>query len=477
MSETLNKIEICYLISNFLNYDERKNIFKQNKEFYNLYKEIYNKLDKEFEIYYNLNTRKKLNDISDIIKTTINYFEPNYFKKNELKNKIIFEMVYSKLINKILRLNRILFFRYTIDRESNINQLVNIIENMDYNKEVILTVKEIEKINLYYFSLILKFVDNHNNIANLRIYFGENYFAYVRNAKKFELFIKEKVDENFIKFLTVFYEFYNSKIDFHWFNFENFNEIFNEFKYDFKSEKIELSLTFEDNKLTEYKECINFLSNKIKCEKLKFFLFTIPDFQYINELFSKISPSNIWLIPYKDVDIKYSDDFLNILSRNKNGITNLNIINIVGFKKEVIRNFLENEKDLVELRITGELSEECMEEILNCYIDNYSNNFKIKKISLNGPIKMNEKWKNLICKFLTLDNIELFHIDCFFNGREYMKDIAEAFYNNKTLKSFALRNSVRGIRDEFVDVLKELLYSKNIDRKEVFIKIRLYKLL
>ena len=58
-----------------------------------------------------------------------------------------------------------------------------------------------------------------------------------------------------------------------------------------------------------------------------------------------------------------------------------------------------------------------------------------------------------------------------------MKDIAEAFYNNKTLKSFALRNSVQGTRDEFVDVLKELLYSKNIDRKEVFIKIRLYKLL
>jgi hypothetical protein len=282
---------------------------------------------------------------------------------------------------------------------------------------------------------------------------------------------------NFISFLTEFYKFYNSKIIFHWFNFENFNDVFNDFKFDFKSEKIELSVTFEDDKLLEYKECMNFLSTKLKCENLKFFLFTIPDFKYINEFFSKISPSKIWLIPYKDVDIKYSDEFLNILSRNKNSIENLNIINLVGFKKEVIRNFLENQKNLIELRITGELSEECMEEILNCYIDNYKNDFKIKKISLNGPIKMNEEWKNLICKFLTLDNIELFHIDCFFNGKEYMKEIAEAFYQNKALKSFALRNSVRGIRDEFVDVLKELLYSKNIDRKEVFIKIRLYKLL
>ena len=90
MSESLNKKEICYLISNFLNYNERKNIFKQNKEFFNLYKEIYTKLDKEFEIYYNLNTRKKLNDISEILKTTMNYFEPNYYKKNELKNKKFF---------------------------------------------------------------------------------------------------------------------------------------------------------------------------------------------------------------------------------------------------------------------------------------------------------------------------------------------------------------------------------------------------
>ena len=53
MSASLNKIEISYLISNYLNFEERKSIFKQNKEFFNLYKETYNKLDKEFEIYYN----------------------------------------------------------------------------------------------------------------------------------------------------------------------------------------------------------------------------------------------------------------------------------------------------------------------------------------------------------------------------------------------------------------------------------------
>ena len=43
-----------------------------------------------------------------------------------------------------------------------------------------------------------------------------------------------------------------------------------------------------------------------------------------------------------------------------------------------------------------------MELILNKYyelLENDNNEYKIKKISLNGPIHMNEKWKELICKF------------------------------------------------------------------------------
>ena len=31
-----------------------------------------------------------------------------------------------------------------------------------------------------------------------------------------------------------------------------------------------------------------------------------------------------------------------------------------------------------------------------------------------------------------LENIEAFHIDVFFNGKEYMRDIANAFYLNKS---------------------------------------------
>ena len=90
---------------------------------------------------------------------------------------------------------------------------------------------------------------------------------------------------------------------------------------------------------------------------------------------------------------------------------------------------------------------------------------------------MNEKWKDLICKFLKLKQIEAFHLDCFFNDREYMRDIAEAFIDNTTLKSFAVRNTCRPPKDYFPEVLKEALYNRKIPRKEVFIKIKLYKLL
>jgi hypothetical protein len=58
-----------------------------------------------------------------------------------------------------------------------------------------------------------------------------------------------------------------------------------------------------------------------------------------------------------------------------------------------------------------------------------------------------------------------------------MRDIAEAFIDNNTLKSFACRNNCRPPKDLFPEVLKEALYNRKIPRKEVFNKIKLYKLL
>jgi hypothetical protein len=257
---------------------------------------------------------------------------------------------------------------------------------------------------------------------------------------------------------------------------------------------IEISFCFNEEKKNKLKNCLSFLNNsfinnnintvsKDKLLSLKLQMFNLPnDFNYIDiaNLISTLHPNNIWLIPYKDIDEKYANDFLKIIN-NSCDIYLLNIINFVGFDKDNLSNFILKQTNLIDLRICGNMGEEEMELILNKYYNllenNDNNKYKIKKISLNGPIKMNEKWKNLICKFLKLKQIEAFHLDCFFNEREFMRDIAEAFIDNTTLKSFAVRNTCRPPKDYFPEVLKEALYDRKIPRKDVFIKIKLYKLL
>ena len=432
-------------------------------------------MDKQYEQYYNFNTRKKLNNLNEIIASSKSLFD-NFDENIKSKENLMLQMAYGTIINKALEGNKILIFRFTIDNSFSFPQLMSIIQSMNYSKELILTIKDENVINESQFSFLMDEAKKKKNIVSITNYFNNNYFGIATVAKKFTLCVKSKNNQSFVKFLNILYSDYKEVIDNIFFNFEDFDESFNNLECVYKVKKSELSLSFENEKIKEYEECLLYLSNKIQTDNLKLLLFKIPEFKNVNDFLGKIHPSYLWLIPYQDVDQKYSDDLLNNIGQNLHMIT-LNTINISGFSKEKLRQFLNNQKDLIDLRITGNLSEEDMEEVLKCYIENENNNYAIKKISLNGPINMSEHWKDLICDFLKLKNIEAFHIDCFFNGREYMKDIAEAFYLNNTLKSFAVRNSVRGLRDEFVDVLKEVLYTKPIQRKEVFNKIRLYKLL
>jgi hypothetical protein len=432
-------------------------------------------MDKQYEQYYNFNTRKKLNNLNDIIASSKSLFD-NFDENIKSKENLMLQMAYGTIINKALEGNKILIFRFTIDNSFSFPQLMSIIQSMNYSKELILTIKDENVINESQFSFLMDEAKKKKNIVSITNYFNNNYFGIATVAKKFTLCVKSKNNQSFVKFLNILYSDYKEVIDNIFFNFEDFDESFNNLECVYKVKKSELSLSFVNEKMKEYEECLLYLSNKIQTDNLKLLLFKIPEFKNVNDFLGKIHPSYLWLIPYQDVDQKYSDDLLNNIGQNLHMI-NLNTINISGFSKEKLRQFLNNQKDLIDLRITGNLSEEDMEEVLKCYIENENNNYAIKKISLNGPINMSEHWKDLICDFLKLKKIEAFHIDCFFNGREYMKDIAEAFYLNNTLKSFAVRNSVRGLRDEFVDVLKEVLYTKPIQRKEVFNKIRLYKLL
>ena len=460
--------------TNFISLEEQKKNF-ENEGFDEKYKEYFSKMDKEYEQYYNFNTRKKLNNLNDIISSSKKLFENFDETKLSIEN-LMLQISYGTIINKALEGNKILIFRFTIDNSFSFPQLISIIQAMNYSKELILTIKDDANINESQFSFLINEAKKKSNIVSITNYFNENYFGIATIPKKFNLCVKKKNNEMFEKFLNIFYSDFKDNIENIFFNFEDFDKSLNLLDWKIKSEKTELSLSFEKEKINEYEECLKFLSNKIETNNLKLLLFKIPEFKFVNEFLGKIHPSYLWLIPYQDVDSKYSDELLLNIGKNSHMI-NLNTINISGFSKNKLREFLNNQKDLIDLRITGNLSEDNMEEVLKCYIENEKNNYAIKKISLNGPINMNEHWKDLICEFLKLKNIEAFHIDCFFNGREYMKDIAEAFYLNNTLKSFAVRNSVRGLRDEFVDVLKEVLYTKPIQRKEVFNKIRLYKLL
>ena len=490
----------------YLPYKQIISIFRQNKSFMSLYKQNYIELEKEYSKYYNLNTRKKLDNIQPLLDSSLPIFLSKLNTKGKVTSKeqlnnLCFLISYSKILNKILRLNKILLFKYTIENSStfNFNQLISLVMFMDYPKEIILNINDSSLLTLNQFQTLINEIIKNENIVSLTVYFNKNYFLFGRNSKKMYISIKESIDEIFLKFRNIAFEKFNKviKIENIGYNFETFTDDIkilenNKINLNYVS-NVEISFCFTEEKKSKLENCLSFLNNSFKDKtinsdakdkllSLKLQLFTLPkEFNYISisNLIANLHPNNIWLIPYKDIEEKYANEFLSIINESCE-INILNIINFVGFDKKTLTDFILKQKNLIDLRICGNMGENEMELILTKYYDllnENENNYKIKKISLNGPIHMNQKWNDLICKFLKLKQIEAFHLDCFFNDREYMRDIAEAFIDNTTLKSFAVRNTCRPPKDYFPEVLKEALYNRKIPRKEVFIKIKLYKLL
>ena len=497
----------------YLPYSKIISIFKNNKMFMSILVQNLKDLEKDYSKYYNLDTRKKLNSIIPLLESSLPTFLSKFNNNNicsyeKQLNDLCYMIAYSKIINKIIRLNKILLFKYTIEDKSiyNFNQLISIIMHMDYPKEIILNINNMSLISENQFKTLINEIIKKENIVSFTIYFNKNYFTFGRNSKKMFVAIKEsdsQTDEIFLKFRNIAFEIFNNnnngiKIENLGYNFEDFFEDVQKMENNKVNlshvNNIEISFCFTEEKMEKLKNCLSFLNNsfisknintaeKNKLLTLKLQLFTLPNnFDYIEiaKLISNIHPNNILLIPYKDIEEKFANEFLELIN-NSCDLNLLNIINFVGFDKEHLSNFILKQKNLIDLRICGKMGEPEMELILNKYyellLENNNNDYKIKKISLNGPIHMNEKWKDLICKFLKLKQIEAIHLDCFFNEREYMRDIAEAFIDNVTLKSFAVRNTCRPPKDFFPEVLKEALYNRNIPRKEVFTKIKLYKLL
>jgi len=222
---------------------------------------------------------------------------------------------------------------------------------------------------------------------------------------------------------------------------------------------IEISFSFSNERKKQLDNCLSFLSNSLSYAEinsadksqllsLKLQLFSLPDgFDYINlaKLISGLHPNNIWLIPYKDIDNKFANEFLTLINESCE-INMINIINFVGFDKEHLDKFITKQKNMIDMRICGKMGEEEMEFILNKYYDflhdKENPEYKIKKLSLSGPINMNKKWNDLICKFLTLKQFEAFHLDCFFNEREFMREIAEPMQFNEFADFPKLRTSI-----------------------------------
>ena len=116
----------------YLSYDFILSIFKTNKSFMNSYKNNYIEIQKKYEQYYNLNTRKKLNNITSILEESLPTFPIKI--KNDINN-FTYYLAYSKIMNKILKLNKILLFRYTINDANtyNFDQLISLIMFFFFN--------------------------------------------------------------------------------------------------------------------------------------------------------------------------------------------------------------------------------------------------------------------------------------------------------------------------------------------------------
>ena len=173
----------------FLSFEEIISIFKQNKLHMSIYKENYLKLEKSLFRYYNLNSRKKLNNILPLLEETLPSFisKIKHDKKLSIKeqlNNFYYILSYSKILNKVLRLNKILLFKYTIQNETNFNfyQLISLIMFMDYSKEVIIYINNSKLISLVQFQILIQEIIKKENIVSFSVYLNKNYFTFSRNS-------------------------------------------------------------------------------------------------------------------------------------------------------------------------------------------------------------------------------------------------------------------------------------------------------
>jgi hypothetical protein len=203
---------------------------------------------------------------------------------------------------------------------------------MDYPKEIILYINNSSLISSTQFKIIINEIIKKENIVSLSVYFNKNYFTLYRNSKKMFMSFKESnsSDKIFLEFRNIAFDIYNTAFELNnlCYNFEDFSDVTRDLinqKLNFSHvTNIEISLSFSKEKNKKLDNCLSFLTNtltntninsadKTKLLSLKLQLFTLPDdFDYIQlaKLISCLHPNNIWLIPYKDINNKFANEFL-----------------------------------------------------------------------------------------------------------------------------------------------------------------------
>ena len=103
----------------------------KSKVFMTQYKQIYQTIENEYSKYYNLNTRKKISNINAIINESQKFFMN--MKKDDKEN-LLFSIAYGKIMNNILKNNKIIIFKYEISKETNFEQMILIFKEVTYPK-------------------------------------------------------------------------------------------------------------------------------------------------------------------------------------------------------------------------------------------------------------------------------------------------------------------------------------------------------
>ena len=163
------------------------------------YETIYNNIEQNFIEYYNLSTRQKLLTVQPIIQKTVSLFDD----VSDSPHFKLFSQAYGEIMNKVLLLNKIIIFKYTISQETNQHQFISILSHLTYPSNIVLTIKD-NKFTQNDMELILNIIISLDNVTNFELIFNKNYISYTRKSKRLAFNITQPQTFQFLSVKELF---------------------------------------------------------------------------------------------------------------------------------------------------------------------------------------------------------------------------------------------------------------------------------